>query len=110
MLMLKYSKIAGINYSIVQLAIFLATGIISLISFIIIERRSTSPLIDFKVLLSRGILPADIMILIVGLSMFLVFQTIPILVRNPPPFGFGGDVISTTRVQLPFALVLLIFG
>ena len=77
MLMLKYSKIAGINYSIVQLAIFLATGIISLISFIIIERRSTSPLIDFKVLLSRGILPADIMILIVGLSMFLVFQTIP---------------------------------
>jgi MFS family permease len=50
------------------------------------------------------------MILIVGLSMFLVFQTIPILVRNPPPFGFGGDVISTTRVQLPFALVLLIFG
>jgi hypothetical protein len=29
------------------------------------------------------------MILIVGLSLFLVFQTIPILVRNPPPVGFG---------------------
>ena len=85
-------------------------GIISLISFIVIERRSKSPLIDFKILLDRRILPAYIMILIVGLSLFLVFQTIPILVRNPPPVGFGGDAISTTRVQLPFALILLVFG
>lgn len=50
------------------------------------------------------------MILIVGLSLLLVFQTIPILVRNPPPVGFGGDAMRTTRVQLPFALILLIFG
>jgi MFS family permease len=104
------NKISGINYSTLQLAIFLAAGIISLVAFIVIERRSTSPLVDFKLLLSRGILPANIVILIVGLSLFLVFQTIPILVRNPPPFGFGGDVISTTRVQLPFALILLVFG
>ena len=99
-----------INYSTLQILIFLAAGIISLVAFIIIERRSTSPLVDFKLLLSRGILPANIMIMIVGLSMFLVFQTIPILVTNPPPFGFGGDAISTTRVQLPFALILVVFG
>ncbi len=99
-----------INYSTLQIAILLASGISALVAFIVIERRSTSPLVDFKLLLSRGILPADIMILIVGLSMFLVFQTIPILVINPPPFGFGGDAISTTRIQLPFALVLLVFG
>jgi len=104
------SKIWGISYPTLQIAIFLAAGIISLVSFIVIEKRSASPLVDFKLLLNRGILPADIMILIVGLSMFLVFQTIPILVINPPPFGFGGDAISTTRVQLPFALILLVFG
>jgi Family of unknown function (DUF5519)/Major Facilitator Superfamily len=100
----------AINYSTAQITIFLAAGIISLVFFIVIERRSTSPLVDFKLLLNRGILPADLMIMIVGLSMFLVFQTIPILVRNPPPFGFGGDAISTTRVQLPFAIILLVFG
>ncbi len=104
------SSIWLINFSTLQILIFLATGIISLVAFIIIERRSTSPLVDFKLLLSRGILPADIIIMIVGLSMFLVFQTIPILVTNPPPYGFGGDAISTTRVQLPFALILLVFG
>ena len=73
------------------------------------KRESKSPLIDFKILLNRSILPAYIMILIVGLSLFLVFQTIPILVRNPPPVGFGGDPITTTRVQLPFVLILLIW-
>ena len=26
--------------------------------------------------------------------MFIVFQTIPILVQNPQPVGFGGDPIS----------------
>ncbi len=98
------------SYSSLRILILLAGGVISLALFVIVEKKATSPLVDFKLLLSRGILPADIMIMIVGFSMFLVFQTIPILVRNPPPFGFGGDPISATRVQLPFALILLVFG
>ena len=48
--------------------------------------------------------------MIIGLSMFMVFQTIPILVRSPIPFGFGESAINTGNVQLPFALVLLVFG
>jgi MFS family permease len=99
-----------ISYSSLRTLILLTGGVISLTLFVIVEKKATSPLVDFKLLLSRGILPADIMIMIVGFSMFLVFQTIPILVRNPPPFGFGGDPISATRVQLPFALILLVFG
>ena len=42
--------------------------------------------------------------------MFMVFQTVPILVRNPEPVGFGEDAISAGKVQLPFAIVLLIVG
>ena len=95
------NKILGVNYSILQVAIFFAVGIISLILFIVIERRSKSPLIDFKILLNRGILPAYIMIFIVGLSLFLVFQTIPILVRNPLPVGFGGDAIVQRMDNCP---------
>ncbi|HZA61954.1 MAG TPA: MFS transporter, partial [Nitrososphaeraceae archaeon] len=54
--------------------------------------------------------PANLIIMLVGFSMFMVFQTVPILVRNPEPYGFGGDAISAGNVQLPFAIVLLIFG
>src|SRR4029079_8684325 len=89
---------------------FLVVGVIALILFVILERRAKYPLIDFKLLLNKSILPANLIILLVGLSMFMVFQTIPILVRNPGPIGFGEDAISTGRVQLPFAIILLVFG
>ena len=40
----------------------------------------------------------------------MVFQTIPILARNPAPLGFGEDAVSTGNIQLPFAIILLVFG
>ena len=85
-------------------------GIVYLILFAIIEKRSISPLVSMKILAHKTILPANIMIMIVGMSMFMVFQTIPVLVRSPSPLGFGEDPLMTSSVQLPFAIVLLIFG
>ena len=88
----------------------IALGVATFAFFIIIERREKYPLIDFKVILHKVILPSNMIILVVGFSMFMVFQTIPVLVRNPPPFGFGLDAAEAGYVQLPFAIVLLIFG
>jgi MFS family permease len=96
--------------STISIASFLVAGIISLTLFIFVEKRSASPLFDFGLLLNRRILLANILIIIIGFSMFIVFQTIPILVENPQPVGFGGDPISAANVQLPFALVFLVFG
>ncbi len=42
--------------------------------------------------------------------MFMVFQTIPFLLQTPIPIGFGEDPIATGQIQLPFSIVLLIFG
>src|SRR5215469_8803898 len=101
----------GTNYSSTELAVgFLTVAVVSLSLFIVVERRAASPLIDFKMMLDKTLLPANILIMIIGLSMFMVFQTIPILVRSPTPFGFGESAINTGNVQLPFALVLLVFG
>lgn len=95
------------SFSVMGLAVI---GIVYLILFAIIEKRSSSPLVSMKVLANRTILSCNILIMIVGLSMFMVFQTIPVLVRSPSPLGFGEDPLMTSNVQLPFALVLLIFG
>src|SRR5918994_141927 len=89
---------------------FLIIGIIAFAFFVIIERREKHPLVDFKLMLHKSILPANLIIMLVGFSMFMVFQTVPILVRNPEPVGFEEDAISAGKVQLPFAIVLLIFG
>jgi MFS family permease len=96
--------------STILIASFLVAGIISLALFILIEKRSASPLVDFGMMLNKRILLANIIIMIVGFSMFIVFQTIPILVQNPQPVGFGGDPISAAKVQLPFALIILVLG
>ena len=90
---------------------FLITGIISLILFIIIEKRTKSPLIDFKLLGNKIILPANILLLISFLAMFTVYQTIPILVTSPAPVGgLEGDALTTANIQLPFMIVFLLFA
>ena len=90
---------------------FLITGIISLILFITIEKRTKSPLIDFKLLSNKIILPANILLLISFLAMFTVYQTIPILVTSPAPVGgLEGDALTTANIQLPFMIVFLLFA
>jgi MFS family permease len=90
---------------------FIIIGIISLISFIIIEKRAKSPLIDFKLLTNKIILPANILLLISFLAMFTVYQTIPILARSPSSVGgLEGDAITTANIQLPFMIVFLLFA
>jgi MFS family permease len=45
--------------------------------------------------------------MLVSLSIFMVYLTIPIMVRSPEPLGFGGDAVAVASVQLPFMAVLL---
>ncbi|MFL6469801.1 MAG: MFS transporter [Nitrososphaeraceae archaeon] len=82
----------------------------SLILFVLIERRASSPLIELSLITHKILLPANIIILIFGMTMFMVYQTIPILVRSPHPLGFGGDAIASAMIQLPFMIIFLIFA
>ena len=103
------SGVAG-GGSVIQVDSFVATGLVSLILFILIERRSAHPLVDFKLLLHKSILPSNLIILIVGFTLFMIFQTVSIELRNPSPLGFGEDPVKAGNIVLPFALVFLVFG
>jgi MFS family permease len=100
----------GQGSNMANMSAFLTAGIVSLMVFIVIERRSKEPLVDLRLIIHKVILPANLIIMVVGFSMFMVFQTIPVLVRNPVPLGFGGDAAAVGYTQLPFAIVLLVFG
>ena len=91
-----------------QVAALFSVAAVSLAVFIVIEKKVSSPLLDLKLMTHKMILPATIILMIVFLCMFMVYQTIPILVRSPQPLGFGGDAVVTASVQLPFMIVLLI--
>jgi MFS family permease len=89
---------------------FLIVFIASFIAFLMYERRTKFPLIASSLFLDRRILSSNIILLIVGMSMFTIFQTLPILAQSPYPVGFDNNAIQMSLVQMPFALVLLILG
>lgn len=95
----------GQKYQVVGL--FIASGV-SLTAFVVIEKRVYSPLLDFKLMRNKTFLVPTIILMLVSMSIFMVYLTIPIMVRSPPPFGFGGDAIAVAGVQLPFMIVLFI--
>jgi len=88
---------------------FGAAAVVALSFFIITERRAYFPLIDFKLLRSKILLPANIINMVVGITaLMVVYQTIPILIRSPQPLGFGGNPLSIANVQLPYMVVSLV--
>ena len=91
-----------------QVAGLFATSGVSLATFILIEKRVHSPLLDFKLMTSKSFLPPTIILMLVFMSIFMVYLTIPVMVRSPQPLGFGGDAVAVAGVQLPFMVVLLI--
>ena len=105
------SSLAESNaHSIIITISFAILGTSSFIGFILIERRASSPLLDLKLMANRTILYGNMIMLMIGMTMFLVMQTIPILARSPHPLGFGDSVIEATKIQIPFSIILLIFG
>ncbi|MDQ2684575.1 MAG: MFS transporter [Thermoproteota archaeon] len=94
----------------IVLATLAALTIVSIIAFVFIEKKVKEPLIPLQLITDKILLPSNILLLVLGITMFLVYQTIPILVTSPIPLGFGGDAIQSAMVQLPFMIVILIFA
>src|ERR687897_340786 len=97
--------------NLLQIILFSSVSVISLILFVRTEKKAPYPLIDFRILKNKTILSANIINMIVGLTaLMVVYQTLPILIRSPPPAGFGGDATSIAQVQLPYMIVSMIFS
>lgn len=94
--------------AVYQVTGLFAASAVSLAAFIAIEKRVHSPLLDFKIMTSKSFLLPTIILMLVFMSIFMVYLTIPVLVRSPEPFGFGGDAFAVASVQLPFMIVLLV--
>lgn len=85
-------------------------GFISLLAFVYIENRAISPLIELKLVLSKVLLSSNILRMISGLFMFTILNTMPILIRNPKPIGFGENAINTASIIIPFMIAYLAIG
>jgi MFS family permease len=77
-------------------------------TFISIQKRAKSPIIDLQLLKDIVLLPTNILIMTIGISIFIIYQSLPILIQSPQPLGFGGGPVEAASVQLPFMILTLI--
>ena len=121
LLALSYLENIGNPSNLIPLIIFSVASVVSLLLFIRIERRlsvvttyaktttttttSPSPIVNLNLMTHKVLLPTNINLMIVSITMFMVYQSIPILIRSPKPLGFGGDAIVAGNVQLPFMIM-----
>lgn len=98
------------NHAFIILVSLAILTTISMASFIVVERKAQSPLIPLNLIADKILLPTNIILLVFGVTMFMVYQTIPILVTSPSPLGFGGDAMDSAYIQLPFMIVFLLFA
>jgi MFS family permease len=67
-------------------------------------------MIDLGVLSKRNVLFTNISAFVVGLGMFMMFQSITYLARMPPPVGFGSSIFGAGLLQVPGSILLLAAG
>jgi MFS family permease len=89
---------------------FLIVGIISIVSFFIIEKRSKIPLVDLKLAFHRIIRVGNISYLLLGIVQYIIFSTIPTLGQTVEPYGLGLNVLQVGFLQLPQAIVFVALG
>ncbi|HEY6535606.1 MAG TPA: MFS transporter [Candidatus Nitrosocosmicus sp.] len=101
-------KMSYVNWII--LSILSIISITSFAVFAYIEKKSLSPLIDLKLIMNKILLSANVLRMIAGLIMFTILNTMPILIRNPKPIGFGENAFNTAMIIVPFMVAYLIIG
>jgi MFS family permease len=104
------NKSAAGNDNLILIIGLLGSAVVSLILFIVAEKKATSPIVDLKLIVNKTIFPILIMFLLLGFTMFMIYQTVPILVTAPIPLGFGGSAITSSFILLPFTLVFLVLS
>jgi MFS family permease len=96
--------------SVAMFSTFFCISIVSVIAFIMYEKKALYPLIDLKFISNGKIFPILIIFFIMGFTMFMVYQTIPILVKEQKPIGFGGNTLTSSTVLLPFTIIFLVIS
>ncbi len=95
------------SYLILSLS-FLA--IASIVMFLLYENTVEQPFINLKLLKIRNIFLANLTGLFASGGMFYLFYTIPPLLQDPTPAGFGKDILTSGLVMVPGSLMAIVFA
>jgi MFS family permease len=96
--------------TLAEFALFLAAGIVSIVVFFMLEKRSRYPLINLKIMFGRLMVAGNMIFLFAGVVEYVIFQATPTLATAPATSGFGLPVAASGLIQLPYAAMVIVFG
>ncbi|MEM0160756.1 MAG: MFS transporter [Thermoplasmata archaeon] len=87
-----------------------AISVISIISFVFVEKNAKSPFISIKLLKIRNVFLSNFTGLFAMAGMFFLFYSFPVILEDPSPAGFNLSIISAGLIMLPAAIVSMAFA
>ncbi len=87
-------------------------GVLLVTAWVVNEVRATEPLVDMRVMVTRGVWTANLAAFLLGVGMYSSIAVVPALVQLPrlTGFGFGGSAVTAGLFMLPTAAVQLLLG
>ncbi len=79
-------------------------------SFVIYELHTNDAFIDMHLLKSRNILIANFVGLFTMAGMYFLFFTVPTLLQDPAPSGFGKSIFESGLIMLPATILAMLFA
>jgi EmrB/QacA subfamily drug resistance transporter len=90
----------------------IAVGLVLLALWVRSESRSTTPLVDMRMMRIRGVWTTNVVALLLGFGMYASFILLPQFVETPTRtgYGFGASVTQAGLFMVPSTLAMLIVG
>jgi MFS family permease len=88
----------------------LVIGAISLVIFVLVEKKTKDPLVPLKLLFQPAIFAGNVAMLMFGIVQYIIITAIPQLGAAPSGSGLGLTPEMVGLLQLPLSLAVLVFG
>ncbi|MEH1053813.1 MFS transporter [Micromonospora sp. CPCC 206171] len=111
-LLLPISKGAAWGWTSPRVVGLLALAAVLLSGWLVAEIRSSSPLIDMRMMRLPGVWTTNLVALLYGASMFSVYAFLPQFVQTPTVagYGFGATVTQAGLLMLPMLVGMFVAG
>jgi predicted MFS family arabinose efflux permease len=90
----------------------LGEGMVLLLTWVLVERRAASPLVDLQALRHPMVARADLAMFVGGAAMYLLLTLVTRYMQTPPSagYGFGLDTFQAGLVLIPFSVAGFVAG
>jgi EmrB/QacA subfamily drug resistance transporter len=90
----------------------LISGLVLAVSWVLVEQRSASPLIDMTMMRLPAVWTTNLVALLVGFGMYASFGFLPQFSQTPPAtgYGFGASITQSGLILLPSSVTMFMVG